>query len=482
MKWGLDDIFLSACLINSELYEQRLLALQDLDGDGFSPQQGDCDDSNMQANPLAIELCDGIDNDCNGQIDEVENVDWFFDQDGDGFGGDLQMSTFGCTPPDASWVFVSGDCDDENALIFPGAAENWRNGFVDNDCDGNLEAIIQDMTPVDEEIGEIKEMIIVGDSVLAHASGDVYLYSSGFEKIVSSDETVLLQDKMVALQNDNFVVEQHIAATSKSFFRRYELIDNTAEKMSGFLALDNHIVQYMESVGDYFGTGSSLFVFTTEQEEQQDIFFIDSDWEADLFIDDVSSFAEEQIDFTGEIWSVGDIDEDGYDDIGLGRIGEQRLAIFLGGEQPNISNPFWTLQTTNECTIYAGGDLNMDGLNDIGCAKNFGWIFADVKLGGTDDLDSATVMYRSEMNISAFNSYSNVTGEGRAVIELAEPTADGVSVFLAWETEGVHSVDLQKLGFASNRSGASIVTTQDESNVLLWWNPNSVEVGTLPSW
>ena len=48
----------------------------DLDGDGFS--EDDCDDSNEFINPAATEICDGIDNNCDGNIDEGTLSTFFF--------------------------------------------------------------------------------------------------------------------------------------------------------------------------------------------------------------------------------------------------------------------------------------------------------------------------------------------------------------------------------------------------------------------
>ncbi len=109
-------------------------SMEDLDGDGYSPAAGDCDDDDHQVNPGASEVCDGIDNDCDGGIDNdaEDGKLWYVDQDGDGYGEDLE-GTWSCEAPEKS-TLVAGDCDDTDSAIRPGAAE-WCDS-VDNDCDG----------------------------------------------------------------------------------------------------------------------------------------------------------------------------------------------------------------------------------------------------------------------------------------------------------------------------------------------------------
>lgn len=88
----------------------------DDDDDGYTELQGDCDDSNSTVHPNATELPDGLDNDCDGTIDEETAL---YDDDGDGY------------------AEYQGDCHDGDAAVFPGAPE-LADG-IDNDCDGTVD-------------------------------------------------------------------------------------------------------------------------------------------------------------------------------------------------------------------------------------------------------------------------------------------------------------------------------------------------------
>jgi hypothetical protein len=81
----------------------------DADGDGYTTLV-DCDDTNPSIHPGAAEVCNFVDDNCDGSIDEG------FDQDGDG------------------WTVCAGDCNNVNPQVHPGATEIC-NGIDDN-CDG----------------------------------------------------------------------------------------------------------------------------------------------------------------------------------------------------------------------------------------------------------------------------------------------------------------------------------------------------------
>ena len=97
------------------------VTLVDADQDGFTVGDGDCNDNDPTIHPGAAEICDGIDNNCNGQVDEGGQNTFYRDADGDGFGNPT-ASTQACTAP-AGYVVDHTDCNDGNAAIHPGATE-----------------------------------------------------------------------------------------------------------------------------------------------------------------------------------------------------------------------------------------------------------------------------------------------------------------------------------------------------------------------
>ena len=102
----------------------------DLDGDGYSENDGDCDDSDGSVNIGADETCDGIDNNCDGDVDEGVLTPFYADADGDGF-GNAQYIEEACDSPEG-YVPNGNDCDDTRADIYPSADEICDG--IDNDC------------------------------------------------------------------------------------------------------------------------------------------------------------------------------------------------------------------------------------------------------------------------------------------------------------------------------------------------------------
>ena len=125
--------------------EVRLVPVTDPDADGdgamigadVPPGAADCDDSDPGIAPGQDELCDGVDEDCDGWIDNdaSDAPKWYLDGDGDGWGEAAAMVT-SCTPV-VGHAPYSSDCDDGDPDRFPTAEE--RCDEVDNDCDGDVD-------------------------------------------------------------------------------------------------------------------------------------------------------------------------------------------------------------------------------------------------------------------------------------------------------------------------------------------------------
>lgn len=142
------------CDDQDETRNPSVFWFSDTDGDGFgdpnlpvdsctadetaASNDQDCDDTNAFIRPDVNEICDGLDNDCNGQIDDADpNIDAFtqsplyLDADGDGYG--FEYLRLACAASNNE-SFEPDDCDDTNPDIHPYNLELTDD--VDQNCDG----------------------------------------------------------------------------------------------------------------------------------------------------------------------------------------------------------------------------------------------------------------------------------------------------------------------------------------------------------
>jgi hypothetical protein len=182
----------------------------DTDADGFGdPEAGvadatDCDDGSAEAYPGGEELCDGLDNNCDGEIDEPEATDartWYTDGDGDGY-GDPSHTVRACEPSDEH-VADDTDCTDSDPGIYPGAAEVCDGS--DNDCDGTADS--SDVCPCDVRYRSDTEhpyMFCTSSRSWNDASG--YCQSYGYELVSLNDgaENTWVDDTVDGFSTDKW--------------------------------------------------------------------------------------------------------------------------------------------------------------------------------------------------------------------------------------------------------------------------------------
>ena len=118
---GVESVSASVDIVGTSITDSvgvGFLASGDFDGDGYTIQGGDCDDTTSLVNPGRTEVVgDQLDNDCDGVVDDGTDT---ADNDGDGVS------------------IADGDCNDRlysGEDVYPGATENPQNG-MDDDCDG----------------------------------------------------------------------------------------------------------------------------------------------------------------------------------------------------------------------------------------------------------------------------------------------------------------------------------------------------------
>ncbi|MBT3221161.1 MAG: hypothetical protein HN348_18930, partial [Proteobacteria bacterium] len=103
--------------------QERLADNEDTDGGGCVPTS---------------EVCDGEDNNCSGDVDDVDELllpHWYVDNDGDGWGSIHIEPVLACEA--SGYVDKIGDCDDNDAARHPGISEECDD--IDNDCDGAID-------------------------------------------------------------------------------------------------------------------------------------------------------------------------------------------------------------------------------------------------------------------------------------------------------------------------------------------------------
>ena len=199
------------------------------DGPGMVIAGGDCDDTNPNIFPGNTEICDGLDNDCDGQVDEGVSTTYYADTDGDGF-GDINNSMVACTAP-TGYVNNNADCDDNDANNYPGNTEVCDG--QDNDCDGLI----------DEG---------VGTTYYADNDGD------GFGDINNSMVACSLPSGYVL---DNTDCDD---TDGNNYPGNTEICDGQDNDCDGLIDENGNTTYYADSDGDGFGDASSSMTTCTQ--------------------------------------------------------------------------------------------------------------------------------------------------------------------------------------------------------------------------
>ena len=114
---------------------------------GYTTNDLDCDDGNVAVNPDAAEVCNGLDENCNGVVDEDVETAYYFDGDSDGW-GDSSTMTLSCSAP-SQHVLQNGDCNDADPEIYPSNQEICDG--IDNNCNALVDEGVESTFYFDDD-------------------------------------------------------------------------------------------------------------------------------------------------------------------------------------------------------------------------------------------------------------------------------------------------------------------------------------------
>ncbi|MFM2226811.1 MAG: hypothetical protein RL664_154 [Bacteroidota bacterium] len=204
---------------------------------GFVSNNSDCDDAVSTSNPGAIEVCNTLDDNCDGQIDEGLNT-YYADIDGDGFGAGTVVIT--CNPS-TGFVMNNTDCNDNSITTNPDAIEICNT--IDDNCDGEVDEGLLNSYYADSDgdgfgADAVTETLAWGSSILYEPALFVLVGSSDYITGVSNSV--------------QFVAP---ATETYTFDWAYAILDDPNQD-PGYYFINSNVYQLSDNGGALYQSGS----------------------------------------------------------------------------------------------------------------------------------------------------------------------------------------------------------------------------------
>jgi hypothetical protein len=347
---------------------------------GYASEDGDCDDASGDVNPDATELCDGVDNDCDGDADEDDAADagtYYPDADGDGYGSSAYSWTQ-CEQPSGT-VTDATDCDDTESSTYPGADEYCDS--VDSDCDGT--------TDDGDEL----------DATTWYADSDGDGYGDARSTTDACDVPSGYTDDIQDCDDSDSGVYPYAPETGG------DGVDSNCDGDDGCLDLDCD--GYADLVFPEYYTGSA---YSTS-----------SEWFSyDTSSGDYSSGAANTLTTNGGSFdgAAADLDQDGYVDLIFASYyygGYGADSIIFWGSSSGYSSSDTTDLGTSGARAVDTGDVNGDGYLDVVIGSYY---------SGSSYSSTSYVFYGSSTGLDG-SDYDTMSAAGVVDLEVEDLDGDG---------------------------------------------------------
>jgi|GEM_PF-4697894 len=342
----------------------------DADGDGVA-EADDCDDSNADINPQAEEICDGLDNNCDDEIDnDASDVQSFYeDADGDG-AGDPEVVIEACEAPE-DYVDNSDDCDDFNATVYLGAEEICDG--LDNNCDTEIDEDLELLTFYEDFDGDSfgDPDVTMEDCIAAEGYVDNMMDCDDSNADIGSSETDmdcdgLLNEEDDDMDGDGLTGDEECNDSDASMVMLQNSVETTSTDLDG-----DGIPESVETL-TYDEYGNILSSSISED--------LDGDGNMDELLQ-VNNYNEagniSSVDFTYDYNTDGDI-EISYTSVVTYDADDNIVSVIANGTRVDGSTFEFTRNYTydgdgNQLTYMFNADWNGDGTPDQSMLTNYSY-------------------------------------------------------------------------------------------------------------
>ncbi len=424
---------------------------------GYAATGDDCDDTRIDVHPGVAEVCDGVDNDCDVDVDDgLAFSDWYADDDGDGFGDPNNVVSL-CAPLDG-FIADATDCDDANPARFPGAPELCN--LHDDDCDGvGDQGCVFALDDASFRMESLEESANLGLSVV---SADVD--ADGVADIVTSAPT-----------QDFYEGEVYAVFASATGTRTTADADVT-------ITTDERLLLWAMDAADADGDGFADLALSGSAEDSSYLFRGPVTGDLEDVDADARFVGPDGSDAGFDLDIVSDADGDGIADVVVGTLGGAGTVYVASGATagPLPLADYATYVYEGEAfgdslgwSVADAGDVNGDGIEEIAVTAPFAGMGTVYVIEGGADPGS----YVADAAISSAVIVGTAPGDFGVGLTAADADGDGTSDLFVGSPYAVPSAGDgtgRVYGFLGPLSGP----LEDQDADAIWEDSEDTTFGT----